>query len=265
MCIRDSGMIGNLDPGYYVVEQTSAPAGYVITDVTKTFRAVAGQMEELTFINRSKPYIIATGTITGTSIPVPGATYQLMDATNTQVLQTKNAGADGTAIFDNLIPGSYVVQCTGVPDGYTLSTGAQSVSVSAVKAGVANFAFDRHSSIIVKALSSEGEPLEGAQFQVRSENGQVREQVTTDLTGTAVVGPLTPGKYIIFLLYTSPDCGAVWIVWEPEGNDFGQKKQPPPWWGSGCLVVEHQPTKFRISELDQCWFSNICLPASETS
>lgn len=177
-----SGMIGNLDPGYYVVEQTSAPAGYVITDVAKTFRAVAGQMEELTFINRSKPYIIVTGTITGTSMPVPGATYQLMDATNTQVLQTKNAGADGTVIFDNLVPGSYVVQCTGVPDGYTLATGAQSVSVSAVKAGVANFVFDRHSSIIVKAISSEGQPLEGAQFQVRSENGQVREQVTTDLT-----------------------------------------------------------------------------------
>lgn len=202
-----SGMIGNLDPGYYVVEQTSAPAGYVITDVAKTFRAVAGQMEELTFINRSKPYIIVTGTITGTSMPVPGATYQLMDATNTQVLQTKNAGADGTVIFDNLVPGSYVVQCTGVPDGYTLATGAQSVSVSAVKAGVANFVFDRHSSIIVKAISSEGQPLEGAQFQVRSENGQVREQVTTDLTGTAVVGPLTPGKYIIEQLYAP--CGYV--------------------------------------------------------
>lgn len=165
------------------------------------------QMEELTFINRSKPYIIVTGTITGTSMPVPGATYQLMDATNTQVLQTKNAGADGTVIFDNLVPGSYVVQCTGVPDGYTLATGAQSVSVSAVKAGVANFVFDRHSSIIVKAISSEGQPLEGAQFQVRSENGQVREQVTTDLTGTAVVGPLTPGKYIIEQLYAP--CGYV--------------------------------------------------------
>lgn len=202
-----AALLTNLDPGYYVIEQTSAPNGYVITDATKSVRVIAGQMAETTFICRSHPYIVVYGTVTGTSTPVPGATYQLWDATNTQLLQTEIAGNDGMVIFENLTPGTYVVQCTSVPEGYTLSTGAQTVSVSAIKAGVANFVFDKHSSIVIKALGSSAEPLEGAIFQIRSENGQVIQHVTTDISGTAVTDTLTPGRYTIEQIYAP--CGYV--------------------------------------------------------
>ena len=80
-----------------------------------------------------------------------------------------------------------MVQCISVPDGYTLVSGAQTVSVTAKKAGVATFIFDKHSSIVVKALDDkDGTPLVGAMFQIRGENGQVIEHITTDMTGCAV-------------------------------------------------------------------------------
>lgn len=199
-----SVLVSNLDPGYYVVEQVSAPAGYVISDATKSTRVIAGQMAEMTFVCRSKPYIVVQGTVTGTAVPVPGATYTLYDATNTQTLKTQTAGNDGTVVFEDLTPGNYMVQCTSVPSGYTLNTGAQTVSVTAVKAAVANFVFDKHSSIIVKVLDDTAEPLAGAIFQIRNQNGQVVEQITSDLTGTAVSTTLTPGKYTIEQLY-APD------------------------------------------------------------
>lgn len=199
-----AAILPNLDPGYYVVEQVSAPNGYVITDATKSVQVVAGQMAETTFICRSHPYIIVYGNVVGTSAPVPGATYQLWDATNTQVLQTKVAGNDGTVLFDDLTPGTYVVRCIAVPDGYTLNSGAQTVSVSAIKAGVANFVFDKHSSIVVKALTDEGHPLADAIFQIRNENGQVVEHITTDISGTAVTDTLDPGRYTIEQLF-APD------------------------------------------------------------
>ena len=204
-----SVLISDLADGYYVVEQETAPDGYVITSSTQTVRVRAGAMAEMTFINRAKPYVIAYGNVSGTNIPVPGATYQLWNSTNTQVLQTVTAGSDGSVIFDDLTPGTYVVQCISVPDGYTLVSGAQTVSVTAKKAGVATFIFDKHSSIIVKALDDkDGFPLVGAMFQIRSENGQVIEHITTDMTGCAVSKTLTPGKYIIEQFY-APDGYAV--------------------------------------------------------
>lgn len=199
-----SAMLTNLDPGYYVIEQVSAPDGYVITDATKSVRVIAGQMAEQTFICRSTPYIVVYGNVVGTSAPVPGATYQLWDATNTQVLQTKVADNDGAVLFEDLTPGTYVVRCIAVPAGYTLNSGAQTVSVSAIKAGVANFVFDKHSSIVVKALDDDGHPISDAIFQIRNENGQVVEQITTDISGTAVTDTLDPGRYTIEQLF-APD------------------------------------------------------------
>ena len=199
-----SVLVTNLDPGYYVVEQVSAPNGYTITDATKTVRVIAGQMSEMTFVCRSHPFIVVYGTVVGTSTPVPNATYQLWNATNTQLIQTKIAGDDGTVIFEDLTPGTYVVQCSAVPEGYTLNTGAQTVSVSAIKAGVANFVFDKHSSIVVKSVNSDAIPMPGTIFQIRSENGQVVEQITTDISGTAVTGILTPGRYTIEQIF-APD------------------------------------------------------------
>lgn len=202
-------LIPDLEDGYYVVEQESAPDGYVITSSTQTVRVRAGAMAEMTFINRAKPFVIVYGHVNNTNMAVPGATYQLWNSTNTQVLQTKTADSSGSVIFEDLTPGTYVVQCIAVPEGYTLSSGAQTVSVTAKKAGVATFIFDKHASIIVKALDDkDGTPLVGAMFQIRAENGQVIEHITTDMTGCAVTKTLTPGKYIIEEFY-APDGYAV--------------------------------------------------------
>jgi len=204
-----SVLISDLEDGYYVVEQESAPDGYVITSSTQTVRVRAGAMAEMTFISRAKPYVIAYGYVNGTSVAVPGATYQLWNSTNTQVLKTITADNSGSVIFDDLTPGTYVVQCVSVPAGHTLISGSQTVTVTAKKAGVATFIFDKHSSIVVKALDDkDGTPLVGAMFQIRSESGQVIEQITSDVTGCAVSKTLTPGKYIIEQFY-APDGYAV--------------------------------------------------------
>ena len=61
----------------------------------------------------------------------------------------------------------------------------------------------------MKALDDkDGTPLVGAMFQIRGENGQVIEHITTDMTGCAVSKILTPGKYIIEQFY-APDGYAV--------------------------------------------------------
>lgn len=190
-------IIPNLDDGYYVVEQNTAPAGYVMTNATQTVRVTAGRMAELTFINRDKPFIVVNGYISKTTIGVPTATYELRD-TNNNFIMSSSADSNGQVIFEDLTPGTYVIKCVNVPDGYTLVTAAQTVVVTKQKAGQATFFFDRHSSIIVNALDSvTGDPLVGAMFQVRNENGVVIELITTGLDGVALTKTLTPGKYIV--------------------------------------------------------------------
>lgn len=196
-----SVIIPNLEDGYYVVEQNTCPDGYVMTNATQTVKVVAGRMAEITFVNRAKPFVVVYGYVSGTTAVVPGATYELWDTNNTLLL-TAAAGNDGSVVFEDLTPGTYVVKCVSVPDGYTLVSSAQTVSVTAKKAGVANFIFDKHSSIIIKALDSvTGNPLVGAMFQIRNEAGVVIEQVTTAFDGIAVTQTLTPGKYVIQQYY----------------------------------------------------------------
>lgn len=190
-------VIPDLADGYYVVEQNTAPAGYVMTNATQTVRVTAGRMAELTFINRAKPFIVVNGYISKTTIGVPAATYELRD-TNNNFIMSSSADANGQVIFEDLTPGNYVIKCVNVPEGYTLVTNAQTVTVTKQKAGQATFFFDRHSSIIVNALDSvTGDPLVGTMFQVRNENGTVIELITTSIDGVAVTKTLTPGKYIV--------------------------------------------------------------------
>jgi len=199
-----SVVVSGLKDGYYVVEQNTCPAGYVMTNATQTVRVVAGRMAEVTFVNRARPFIVVNGYVTGTTAPVPGATYELWDVDN-NLIKSIAAGNDGSVTFENLTPGTYVIRCVNVPDGYTLVTSAQTVTVTAKLAGIATFIFDKHSSIIVTARDNKtGDPLVGAIFQVRAENGTVIEQITTDSTGTAVSKTLTPGKYIV-QQYWAPD------------------------------------------------------------
>lgn len=190
-------IIPDLEDGYYVVEQNTAPAGYVMTNATQTVRVVAGRMAELTFINRDKPFIVVNGYISKSTIGVPDATYELRD-TNNNFIMSMTADSHGQVIFEDLKPGTYVIKCVNVPDGYTLVTNAQTVVVTKQRAGQATFFFDKHSSIIINALDSvTGDPLVGAMFQVRSENGTIIELITTSIDGVAVSKNLTPGKYIV--------------------------------------------------------------------
>lgn len=195
-----SVIIPNLENGYYVVEQLTCPDGYVMTGATQTVRVTAGSMAEATFINRAKPFVIAYGYVSGTTTVVPGATYEIWDTNN--LIQTVSSGNDGMVIFEDLTPGTYVVKCVSTPDGYTLVTSAQTVTVTAKKAGTATFIFDKHSSILVKSIDSvTGAPLVDAVFQIRSEDGTVVDYITTGADGCAVTKTLTPGKYIVQQYY----------------------------------------------------------------
>lgn len=137
-----------------------------------------------------------------------GAVFELISGGT--VLQTQTTGADGTAIFANLQPGSYVVREAGAPEGYLLSaTGTQSVTVTSGNVSGVTFlnAIQTAKIRIVKKDQLTKEPLAGAEFTVTRLSapasqhgagvGEVAAVLTTDANGVAETGWLDWGRYRI--------------------------------------------------------------------
>ena len=134
-----------------------------------------------------------------------GATFELMNGAGT-VLATQTTGADGTARFDNLPAGSYIVREVGAPTGYKIAVNpSQTVTVAAGATSDVRFENDRVNGKIriVKRDALTKEALAGAVFTVTrlsaaEGGGAVGEAVatlTTGADGTAETGWLQWGRY----------------------------------------------------------------------
>ena len=134
-----------------------------------------------------------------------GATFELMNGAGT-VLATQTTGADGTARFDNLPAGSYIVREVGAPTGYKIAVNpSQAVTVAAGATSDVRFENDRVNGKIriVKRNALTKEALAGAVFTITrlsaaEGGGAVGEAVatlTTGADGTAETGWLQWGRY----------------------------------------------------------------------
>ena len=134
-----------------------------------------------------------------------GATFELMNGAGT-VLATQTTGADGTARFDNLPAGSYIVREVGAPTGYKIAVNpSQTVTVAPGATSDVRFENDRVNGKIriVKRDALTKEALAGAVFTVTRLSaaegggtvGEVVATLTTGADGTAETGWLQWGRY----------------------------------------------------------------------
>lgn len=202
--VSGSVSIPNLDTGYYIIEETLVPNGYVMESTTRTMYVEAGKTTEVTFSNRTMPFIVVQCFIKGTQTPIPGSVVSLSNSNGVSI-RTGTIGSDGTYTFTDLEPGTYTVKYVSAPDGYTIATSSQTVVVNKVKGGLATLYADLHSCIAVtKYDEDEHTPLAGAMFQIRDSLGRIVETITTGLDGTAVTQQLKPGRYTVHE-YFAPD------------------------------------------------------------
>lgn len=186
-----------LDSGFYVIQETKVPNGYVIESGTKTIYVQAGTVTPVTFSHRDKPYIVAQCFITGTATPIFGSIVHLCNSNGVTIL-SGTIGADGTYTFEDLEPGTYTVKYASAPDGYSIDTPSQTVVVTKAKAGLATLYASRHSAIVITKLDDANQaPLAGATFVIRDALGTTHDTITTDVSGTAATKVLTPGYYTI--------------------------------------------------------------------
>ena len=115
--------------GDYILRETAAPTGYVISENLARGVEVAIHSTatvELNYINDTQKGSIVihkVEKINEENIPLSGAVFGLYsDETAQNLITTKTTGTDGTCTFTNLEAGTYYVKEISAPTGYQVST-----------------------------------------------------------------------------------------------------------------------------------------------
>ncbi|MFF1859436.1 SpaA isopeptide-forming pilin-related protein, partial [Bacillus mycoides] len=192
--------IEGLVPGEYTLEETKAPEGYELTkqvihvtvngekvvDVKVTNSKSLGQFEIVKVDANDKTKLLSD------------AEFEVYkDGKKVEMLQTDKTGK---VISGKLEPGKYTLKETKAPKGYKLLKEEIEVVVEAnkvVQVQVEN-AKELGSLQVIKKDAESGKVLEGAEFRLKNENGQVVGAAkTTNKDGVVTFENLVPGKYTL--------------------------------------------------------------------
>ncbi|MED0938802.1 SpaA isopeptide-forming pilin-related protein [Bacillus mobilis] len=192
--------VDELLPGEYTLEETKAPEGYELTkqvihvtvdgekviDVKVTNSKSLGQFEIVKVDAEDKAKVLSD------------AEFEVYkDGKKVETLRTDKTGK---VTSTKLEPGTYTLKETKAPQGYKLLKEEIEVVVEAnkvVQVQIEN-AKELGSLQVIKKDAESGKVLEGAEFKLKNENGQVvGEAKTTNKNGVVTFENLVPGKYTL--------------------------------------------------------------------
>lgn len=187
----------NLEPGWYVVSEITAPNGFILDAVPRNIQVKEFQPAELEWFNSSQASLSIIKRDKGTLVGLPGAVYEVRKLSG-EVVATLTTGINGVATSDLIEPGDYQVVEIKAPPQYVLNSEPHLVTVKAgVPSTVEVFNEPERGILIRKVDANTQEPLAGAVFDVLSMDGRLIDSYVTDASGTIVTKALAPGFYQI--------------------------------------------------------------------
>ncbi len=186
-------------PGVYELVEVEAPEGYAL-DSTPVKVVVRGDSTAVTVTIKNAPgtavQLEKVDAVTGEHLA--GAEIELWTLNCQKLLGTYTTDEAGLAFTPPLPEGTYVVKEGKAPEGYLLNEEHFHVQVvSGVQPVVKIEDIPLTAIHILKLSSEDGQPLAGARFQVKTAEGDMVGEYTTDTAGTAVTPPLEPGVYYV--------------------------------------------------------------------
>ncbi|WP_327907846.1 SpaA isopeptide-forming pilin-related protein, partial [Bacillus paramycoides] len=190
----------NVVPGKYTLEETKAPEGYKAVEVTVEVNVVANEVVKQEVKNEK-----VTGQFEIIKVDADDKTKLLSDAEfevykDGKKIDTLRTDKTGKVISQKLEPGKYTLKETKAPQGYKLLKEEIEVIVEAnkvVEVQVEN-AKELGSLQVIKKDAESGKVLEGAEFMLKNESGQVvGEAKTTNKDGVVTFENIVPGKYTL--------------------------------------------------------------------
>ena len=180
-------LVSGLDPEKtYIVSETRAPDGFLISDAPKTVTVKPGETVEVIFQDdRVEEFTIRK--VGSDGKPIGGVTFVISTLAGAEVARV-TTGSDGLAVLTDIQPGSYKVQEVSVPDGVILDTTPQTVEVVAGKPTTLTFVNDYEGGLrIIKTVTQTGKALKGVTFRIEKPDGGLIGEYTTDEQGQIFV------------------------------------------------------------------------------
>lgn len=128
-----------------------------------------------------------------------GASFDVLDSDGNLVTNI-TTDANGIALTENLIPGTYTAKETTAPIGYQLDRTATSFEIvyeqtTPVELNVTNQIIT--GSVTVHKIGEQNQALPYAIFEVNTASGENLGTITTDKKGDATMSGLVPGDYVL--------------------------------------------------------------------
>ena len=195
--------------GSLIVEELSAPEGYVMTSKTTYDVTVAkGEQKILDIPNDKKTQLVVLKKDAQTGQLLAGATIKAtLLRSNTPPFEagqsfTATTGTDGRAVFTNLIPGEYRIEETAPPQYYQGTDKVHTVNIPEGNSETITVEFRNEpwSGLTVKKVdATDGHGLQNAVFKLyegsAAETTKFLGDFQTNENGVVVVQKLESGKY----------------------------------------------------------------------
>ena len=202
-------VITNLRAGTYVVEEISAPKGYVLSedDVQTVYLSSKEQdVITVTFGNEANGALLIKKVDAVTHEPISDVKF-FVTTSDGAVVGNANGyfttDSAGTILIEDLKPGiTIVVKEVEAKDGYVLDDTPQTIKIRSKETVTLEFRnAPKGSLVILKKDASTHEPLAGVRFLVTTTDGAVvgnnNGYYTTDASGSITISGLNPGTNVV--------------------------------------------------------------------
>ncbi|MED2032336.1 SpaA isopeptide-forming pilin-related protein [Bacillus thuringiensis] len=198
----------NLKRDKYLLKETKAPKGYVISWDLKQGKIVElGTQETTTYKLANKKFVgkvvLTKSDDLNKNATLQGAIFTLLDKDKKVIPEHKEltTNNNGQIIIDKLKPGTYYLQETKAPEHYQLDSKLIPFTISIDQTTVVNLtatnSLTKGSALLTK-VDNYNKTLAGAEFTVQDRNGKNipgYEKLTTNEHGQIEAKDLRPGKY----------------------------------------------------------------------
>ena len=186
-----------LEDGWYVIEETQAPDGYILDNTPKTVEVRGDKPTIVEFDNRQKGGLQILKVDAATGVPLENATFRVTTKSGLLIGEYKT-DKQGHINLSGLDNGWYTILEIEAPKGYILDDVKQDVEVTPYKNQIVEFTNKMKAGLqILKIDYNTGKPLADAKFRVSKMNGKIVGEYVTSRTGYINLGDLDEGWYVV--------------------------------------------------------------------